>query len=125
MLRATPFHRENYSQLIVSVIHQFYQRCFERYKGASLLPLLPFTLDSKFSRLTTSAALSSADLTARDAPDSNGSFGGTTPTATLGPLKLAATWADMPELHACLTELRGVSVRSLLSVLVSIDWPPD
>ncbi|KPV72247.1 uncharacterized protein RHOBADRAFT_56060 [Rhodotorula graminis WP1] len=83
MLRATPFHRENYSQLIVSVIHQFYQRCFERYK----------------------------DLTARDAPDSNGSFGGTTPTATLGPLKLAATWADMPELHACLTELRGVSPK--------------
>lgn len=34
MLRATPFHRENYSQLIVSVIHQFYQRCFERFKGA-------------------------------------------------------------------------------------------
>jgi len=32
MLRATPFHRENYSHLIVSVIHQFYQRCHERFK---------------------------------------------------------------------------------------------
>ncbi|GAA6035827.1 hypothetical protein JCM8097_005726 [Rhodosporidiobolus ruineniae] len=32
MLRATPFHRENYSQLIVSVIHQFYQKCLERFK---------------------------------------------------------------------------------------------
>lgn len=33
MLRATPFHRDNYSQLIVSVIHQFYHRCLERFKG--------------------------------------------------------------------------------------------
>lgn len=32
MLRATPFHRENYSHLIVSVIHQFYQRCHDRFK---------------------------------------------------------------------------------------------
>ncbi|GJN89483.1 hypothetical protein Rhopal_002469-T1 [Rhodotorula paludigena] len=77
MLRATPFHRENYSQLIVSVIHQFYQRCFERFK----------------------------DLAARESSDANGSNA----TATvIGPLKMAATWADMPELHACLTELRGV-----------------
>ncbi|TNY20452.1 hypothetical protein DMC30DRAFT_251425 [Rhodotorula diobovata] len=80
MLRATPFHRESYSQLIVSVIHQFYQRCFERFK----------------------------DLTARDAPDATGSLGGDAPSTTLGPLKLAATWADMPELHACLSELRNV-----------------
>ncbi|KAJ8294731.1 putative exocyst complex component sec8 [Rhodotorula toruloides] len=78
MLRATPFHRENYSQLIVSVIHQFYQRCFERFK----------------------------DLAARETTDSNSSA----PSgSTLGPLKMAATWADMPELHACLTELRGVT----------------
>ncbi|GAA6056040.1 hypothetical protein JCM3770_006995, partial [Rhodotorula araucariae] len=78
MLRATPFHRENYSQLIVSVIHQFYQRCLERFK----------------------------DLAAREPADTNGSS--STP-AVRGPLKMAATWADMPELHACLTELRGIA----------------
>lgn len=33
MLRSTPFHRENYSNLIVGVIHQFYQRCNDRFKG--------------------------------------------------------------------------------------------
>lgn len=38
MLRATPFHRQNYSHLIVSVIHQFLQRCQERFKGATSLP---------------------------------------------------------------------------------------
>jgi exocyst complex component 4 len=27
MLRTTPFHRENYSRLIISIIIQFYQRC--------------------------------------------------------------------------------------------------
>ncbi|SGY79129.1 BQ5605_C008g05051 [Microbotryum silenes-dioicae] len=32
MLQATPFHRESYSHLIISVIHQFYQRCNERFK---------------------------------------------------------------------------------------------
>jgi hypothetical protein len=42
MLRATPFHRDNYSHLIVSVIHQFYQRCHERFKGA--FPLFPSPL---------------------------------------------------------------------------------
>ncbi|PCH33923.1 hypothetical protein WOLCODRAFT_135391 [Wolfiporia cocos MD-104 SS10] len=31
MLRATPFHRENYSRLILTVIGQFYQRCSDRF----------------------------------------------------------------------------------------------
>lgn len=31
MLRTTPFHRENYSRLILSVIIQFYQRCSDRF----------------------------------------------------------------------------------------------
>ncbi|EGO02554.1 hypothetical protein SERLA73DRAFT_165642 [Serpula lacrymans var. lacrymans S7.3] len=31
MLRSTPFHRENYSRLILSVIIQFYQRCSDRF----------------------------------------------------------------------------------------------
>ncbi|KAF9229101.1 hypothetical protein BS17DRAFT_771020 [Gyrodon lividus] len=32
MLRTTPFHRENYSRLIVGVIIQFYQRCSDRFQ---------------------------------------------------------------------------------------------
>lgn len=32
MMRATPFHRENYSRLILSVIIHFYQRCSERFR---------------------------------------------------------------------------------------------
>ncbi|KAJ9479220.1 Exocyst complex component SEC8 [Pseudozyma hubeiensis] len=32
MLRTTPFHRESYSRLIVTVIVQFYQRCGERFR---------------------------------------------------------------------------------------------
>lgn len=31
MLQATPFHRENYARLILGVIIQFYQRCYERF----------------------------------------------------------------------------------------------
>lgn len=31
MLRTTPFHRENYSRLILGVIIQFYQRCSDRF----------------------------------------------------------------------------------------------
>ena len=33
MLRTTPFHRENYSRLIVGVIVQYYQQCSARFKG--------------------------------------------------------------------------------------------
>lgn len=33
MLRATPFHRESYSRLILSVIIQFYQRSSDRFQG--------------------------------------------------------------------------------------------
>lgn len=33
MLETTPFHRENYSRLIVGVIVQFYQQCSTRFKG--------------------------------------------------------------------------------------------
>lgn len=32
MLRITPFHRENYSRLILGVIIQFYQRCSDRFQ---------------------------------------------------------------------------------------------
>lgn len=31
MQRTTPFHRDNYSRLILSVVMQFYQRCSDRF----------------------------------------------------------------------------------------------
>lgn len=32
MQQTTPFHRDNYSRLILSVIIQFYQRCYDRFR---------------------------------------------------------------------------------------------
>ena len=32
MLRTTPFHRESYSRLILTVIAQFYQKCSDRFQ---------------------------------------------------------------------------------------------
>jgi exocyst complex component 4 len=32
MLLTSPFHRENYSRLILGVIIQFYQRCSDRFQ---------------------------------------------------------------------------------------------
>ncbi|GAA5933851.1 hypothetical protein JCM1841_001318 [Sporobolomyces salmonicolor] len=82
MLRATPFHRESYSQLIVSVIHQFYQRCLERFK----------------------------DLAAQETHDTASTPNGSNePARQAAQLKTAAAWAETPELHACLAELRSAS----------------
>ena len=36
MLQATPFHRENYSRLIVGIIAQYYQHCSSRYRGKEI-----------------------------------------------------------------------------------------
>ncbi|ETW86911.1 hypothetical protein HETIRDRAFT_377575 [Heterobasidion irregulare TC 32-1] len=33
MLRTTPFHRENYARLILTVVIQFYQRCSDRFQA--------------------------------------------------------------------------------------------
>jgi exocyst complex component 4 len=33
MLRSSPFHKENYARLILGVIIQFYQRCFDRFQN--------------------------------------------------------------------------------------------
>jgi exocyst complex component 4 len=38
MLQITPFHRENYSRLILGVIIQFYQRCSDRFHDLVSLP---------------------------------------------------------------------------------------
>lgn len=32
MLRTTPFHRENYARLVLTVIIQFYQRCSDHFQ---------------------------------------------------------------------------------------------
>jgi exocyst complex component 4 len=32
MLQTSPFHRENYSRLILGVVIQFYQRCSDRFQ---------------------------------------------------------------------------------------------
>jgi exocyst complex component 4 len=36
MLETAPFHRENYSRLVVGVIVQYYQQCSTRFKGRRL-----------------------------------------------------------------------------------------
>lgn len=33
MLNTSPFHRENYSRLMLGVVIQFYQRCSDRYQN--------------------------------------------------------------------------------------------
>ncbi|KAK0208187.1 exocyst complex component sec8 [Desarmillaria ectypa] len=38
MLQTTPFHRENYSRLILGVIIQFYQRCSDRFQDLVSTP---------------------------------------------------------------------------------------
>lgn len=38
MLRVSPFHRENYSRLILGVIIQFYQRCSDRFQDLVSVP---------------------------------------------------------------------------------------
>lgn len=51
MLRTTPFHRESYSRLILSVVIQFYQRCSDRFHDVVACN----SLDLTDNRLLTSA----------------------------------------------------------------------
>ena len=102
MLRSTPFHRENYSQLIVGVTHQFYQCCLERFRGERQVLLflalfLPPLKPRVFADLAGSESPESA--TVRSAQD-----------LQLGSLRTAAVWVDSPELHACLIELKNALV---------------
>lgn len=94
MLRSTPFHRENYSHLIVGVIHQFYQRCNDRFKGQHSL------IRSK-SVLT----MKTADLANRDQAEMTNTEGRS------GFLKTAAAWAEAPEVNECMAEIRKIAVR--------------
>lgn len=45
MLRTTPFHRENYSRLILTVIGKFYQRCSDRFSHLVSVESGPTTAD--------------------------------------------------------------------------------
>ncbi|GAA5904682.1 exocyst subunit SEC8 [Sporobolomyces salmoneus] len=99
MLRATPFHRDNYSQLIVSVIHQFYQRCLERFK----------------------------DLVSRETHNSQSPDGGASYSTQQPSLKTAAEWAGWNELYSLLSELQetpeseSAKVRELLAKETKIE----
>lgn len=47
MLRTTPFHRENYSRLILGVVIQFYQRCSDRFQALTTVPCISTTGEQK------------------------------------------------------------------------------
>lgn len=51
MLQTTPFHRENYSRLIVGVIVQYYQQCSARFKGGSHRPRTLLSCRTRVARL--------------------------------------------------------------------------
>lgn len=57
MLRVTPFHRENYARLILSIIIQFYQRCSDRFYNT----VSRDSLDLTESRLLISARWAQRD----------------------------------------------------------------
>ncbi|KAF8913032.1 exocyst complex component sec8 [Gymnopilus junonius] len=41
MLNTSPFHRENYSRLILGVVIQFYQRCSDKFQTLTTVPAVP------------------------------------------------------------------------------------
>ena len=43
MLNTSPFHRENYSRLILAVVIQFYQKCSDRFHTLTADPDTGFT----------------------------------------------------------------------------------
>ena len=90
MLQTTPFHRENYSRLVVGVIVQYYQQCSARFKGELLIRL--------------SSTLLSAELVAY------------TPSAvnpTDAEMALPAVWAQRDDMTAILSDIRAVTVSHL------------
>ncbi|ODN76972.1 hypothetical protein L202_05535 [Cryptococcus amylolentus CBS 6039] len=54
MLQTTPFHRENYSRLIIGVIVQYYQQCSTHFKD---LASVPSTMDNPSDRPLTVPAI--------------------------------------------------------------------
>ncbi|TFK77269.1 hypothetical protein BDN72DRAFT_784268 [Pluteus cervinus] len=49
MYRATPFHQESYSRLILSVIIQFYQRCSDYFQSLVSMPGKDVSMDSEIA----------------------------------------------------------------------------
>uniref|UniRef100_V5E5Z1 Exocyst complex component Sec8 n=1 Tax=Kalmanozyma brasiliensis (strain GHG001) TaxID=1365824 RepID=V5E5Z1_KALBG len=76
MLRTTPFHRESYSRLIAMAIIQYYQKCSERFRDL---------------------------VSTRDEGDDTAA---TRVNGGEGAFALSASWAQKPEMVACLAELR-------------------
>jgi exocyst complex component 4 len=90
MLQTTPFHRENYSRLIVGVIVQYYQQCSSRFKGRST----QCRQNGVTNGYTELASL---------------------PPAGAGqdqPLSLPAVWAQREDVIKLMTDLRSVAVGS-------------
>lgn len=98
MLQTTPFHRENYSRLIVGVIVQYYQQCSARFKGqfSSLSKgrhrFFLLTFSFFFFKKTT-------DLVSHPA---------TFETDSERPMVLPAVWAQREDITKCLSEMRSV-----------------
>ncbi|SPO25575.1 related to SEC8 - protein transport protein [Ustilago trichophora] len=83
MLRTTPFHRESYSRLIVTVVIQYYQRCGERFRE-----------------------LVSSVGEGGEASGDGAKVDGT------GTYALSATWAQRPEMASCLAEMRSAETST-------------
>ncbi|SPO25928.1 related to SEC8 - protein transport protein [Ustilago trichophora] len=83
MLRTTPFHRESYSRLIVTVVIQYYQRCRERFREL----------------VTLSEGGEGSD---DEAKVNDG----------IGAIALSATWAQRPEMASCLAEMRSLETST-------------
>jgi exocyst complex component 4 len=94
MLQTTPFHRENYSRLIVGVIVQYYQQCSARFRGGR------YTMNE--ANLVELVCQSALAVNAVDPA-----------------LALPATWAQREDVISSLTDVRAVTARCSPSILVA------
>ena len=104
MLRSTPFHRESYSKLIMSVIAHFYSKCAERYHGQ-----LPIEAISPSDR--------SAELVSKDAEAGNKD---NAPTAggNVSIERLSATWARDPTMLDCWSKIQDQIVSQAVHLSI-------
>ncbi|SJX62766.1 related to SEC8-protein transport protein [Sporisorium reilianum f. sp. reilianum] len=87
MLRTTPFHRESYSRLIVTTIIQYYQKCGERFRD-----------------LVSIHAEEGEEHGAGEGK--GGQVGGGGAASGEAKYALSSSWAQRPEMVACLAEMR-------------------
>ncbi|PWZ02329.1 hypothetical protein BCV70DRAFT_157446 [Testicularia cyperi] len=92
MLCTTPFHRESYSRLIVTTVVQYYQKCGERFRDL-------VSID------TSATASSSGGGVGAGAASDSGAPGAATSNGIGGHYVLSASWAQRPEIYACLGEM--------------------